>query len=86
MNEKYQGIGKDFINIENLPTLYDEEGPFGNPTSDSRKAMIQSGKRNVMMVIYSFDGDDNLKEYMDMAQFLLKKYTDAEVTKEEIIK
>ncbi len=83
--EKYQGIGKDLINIENLPTLYDNEGPFGNPTSDSRKAMIQLGTRNIMMVIYSFDGKDDLLEYLEMAKYLLNKYTNAKDIKIEIV-
>lgn len=30
--EKYKGIGKDDINIENLPILADNEGAFGSPT------------------------------------------------------
>ena len=38
--EKYQGIGKDVLNIEHLPALYDDLGIFGNPTSDSRRTMI----------------------------------------------
>ncbi|CUH97254.1 hypothetical protein P22_3381 [Propionispora sp. 2/2-37] len=27
----YEGIGKGAINIEHLPTLYDDIGAFGNP-------------------------------------------------------
>ena len=38
--ENYKGIGKDDINIENLPVLADSEGAFGSPTSDSTKAMV----------------------------------------------
>ncbi|BAE82908.1 B3/B4 domain-containing protein [Desulfitobacterium hafniense] len=34
----YDGIGKSAVNIEYLPTLYDQSGPFGNPSSDSRRA------------------------------------------------
>lgn len=52
--EKYHGIGKDAVNIKHLPVLYNE-GAFGNLTSDSRRAMIQDGKRNVTSIIYAFD-------------------------------
>ncbi len=56
--ESYQGIGKDVLNIEHLPTLYDDNGAFGNPTSDSRKAMISPGAHRIMSIIYSFSGTD----------------------------
>ena len=36
----YQGIGKDAVNIEFLPVLRDALGYFGNPNSDSTRAMI----------------------------------------------
>lgn len=72
--EKYQGIGKDTVNIEHLPTLHDKKGPFGNPTSDSRRAMIQSGSRTIMSVIYSFDGETDLQEVLDRYCDLLRHY------------
>lgn len=72
--EKYQGIGKDQVNIEHLPTLYDEQNAFGNPTSDSRRAMIQIGSHNIISVIYSFDGKNDLQKVMDRYCELLKKY------------
>ena len=75
--ENYDGIGKSSVNIEHLPTLYDEEGPFGNPTSDSQRAMIKEGQRNVASVIYSFDGSDDLEKWMTEFKSLLTEYTDA---------
>lgn len=72
--EKYQGIGKDTVNIEHLPTLYDKLGAFGNPTSDSRRAMIQNGSRTIMSVIYSFDGENDFKEVMARYCELLRQY------------
>lgn len=72
--EKYQGIGKEAVNIEHLPTLYDEQNAFGNPTSDSRRAMVQSGNHNIMSVIYSFDGESDLEKIMDRYCELLRKY------------
>ena len=56
--ESYQGIGKDVLNIEHLPTLYDEQGAFGNPTSDSRRAMITMGKHRISSIVYSFSGKE----------------------------
>ncbi|MBU5440106.1 hypothetical protein KQI42_19105 [Tissierella sp. MSJ-40] len=70
----YDGIGKDNINIEHLPTLYDELGAFGNPTSDSKRAMIQSGEKDIISVIYAFDGDEELDFWMEEFSSYLKDY------------
>lgn len=72
--EKYQGIGKDDVNIEHLPTLYDKYGAFGNPTSDNRRSMVEVGNHNIMSVIYSFDGESDLQKVMDRYCELLRKY------------
>ncbi|HBY01850.1 MAG TPA: hypothetical protein DEG92_04800, partial [Rikenellaceae bacterium] len=49
--EFYKGIGKELINIENLPVFADQNGPFGSPTSDSERAMITTSSENIMIVI-----------------------------------
>lgn len=72
--EKYQGIGKDVLNIEHLPTLYDEIGAFGNPTSDSRRAMISLDKHQIMSVIYLFSGKHELESISAHYQELLATY------------
>lgn len=70
----YDGIGKNNINIEYLPTLYDELGAFGNPTSDSKRAMIQPGDRDIITVIYSFDGSEELNYWMEEFSLYLTDY------------
>lgn len=70
----YAGIGKGSINIEHLPVLYDEEGPFGNPSSDSRRAMIQNGNCEVYSILYSFDGHEGLKSWMERFSDMLEQY------------
>ena len=72
--EHYGGIGKGSVNIEYLPVLCDVIGPFGNPSSDSRRAMIQVGRRDVCSVIYSFDGGEGLRLWMDEFAAMLKEY------------
>ena len=73
--EKYQGIGKDVLNIEHLPALYDDLGVFGNPTSDSRRTMIEKGTdKRLLYVIYSFDGAEQLENLLNMTQNLLERY------------
>lgn len=70
----YEGIGKGAINIEHLPTLYDDMGAFGNPSSDSRRAMIQIGDREIISVFYAFDGGNGLEEWMMRFRELLQTY------------
>lgn len=84
--ERYEGIGKSNLNIENLPVLFDEEGAFGNPTSDSKRAMIQEGKREVMSVIYAFHLEqEELEKWLAEYRKLLEQFTDATAIQTETI-
>ncbi|HEX5433856.1 MAG TPA: phenylalanine--tRNA ligase beta subunit-related protein [Candidatus Angelobacter sp.] len=76
--ESYKGIGKDEINIENLPVFADVNGPFGSPTSDSERAMIRLESSNVLMVIFSFSGPHDLEHWMNAASDLLQGFADAQ--------
>lgn len=70
----YRGIGKDVLNIEFLPVLFDAEGPFGNPTGDNDRTMITDATEDLLLVYYSFDGTKDLPALLAKAQDLLKKY------------
>ena len=70
----YQGIGKDVLNIEFLPALFDAKGPFGNPTSDNTRAMITDATKEILLVYYSFDGTAELDALLTEAEELLEKY------------
>lgn len=76
--ESYKGIGKETINIEELPVFKDSQGPYGSPTSDSERAMITEKSKHVIMVIISFTGT-GLEEGTERASDLLKKYASAEI-------
>ena len=85
--EKYQGIGKDFLNIEHLPALYDDAGVFGNPTSDSRRTMIETGQgKKLLYVIFGFDGADELPLWLDKTAVLLEKHCAARIETTQVIK
>lgn len=84
--ESYTGIGKGDINIENLPVFEDEEGKFGSTTSDSTRAMITTSSTHILMNIISFNGDEELEYYMNIAEELLVKYADGEILNKNIIK
>ncbi len=84
--ETYSGIGRGPINLENLPVFEDEKGKFGSSTSDSERAMITAETKHILMNIISFHGDEELKEHIEGAIELLKKYADATVIESKIIR
>jgi DNA/RNA-binding domain of Phe-tRNA-synthetase-like protein len=75
--EEYAGIGKETINLEGLPVFADERGPFGSPTSDSRRAMIMPNTSRVCLVIIAFSGPDGLDAALEQAGSYLEKYASA---------
>lgn len=76
--ESYKGIGKDLINIENLPVFADAVGPFGSPTSDSERAMVSLETQKVLMLVFSFTGPQGLERWMARAGELLCRYCGGE--------
>lgn len=82
----YQGIGKDVLNIEYLPALFDEKGPFGNPTSDNTRAMITDATEEILMVFYCFNGGQELEALLEKAETLLTKYAGASQTETAILR
>jgi DNA/RNA-binding domain of Phe-tRNA-synthetase-like protein len=51
--EEYAGIRKDAVHVAGRIALVDEEGPFGNPTSDSARTMVTAATTDAMVVIYA---------------------------------
>lgn len=84
--ERYDGIGRGSINIENLPVFEDDKGKFGSTTSDSVRAMITKDTKHILMNIISFNGDEELNDYIDYGVELLKKYSNATILDSKIIK
>lgn len=75
--EEYQGIGKGMINIANLPVFVDEKGPYGSPTSDSTRAMIQETSKRILTILISFRGKEGLEEAVEKAKGYLQRYANA---------
>lgn len=76
-DEAYGGIGKRSVNLENLPLLADGRGPFGSPTSDSRRALITTDTKEILIVIFAFAGSVGLDKSLLRATALLKQYVAA---------
>lgn len=51
--EEYAGIRKDVVHVHGRITVADEEGPFGNPTSDSARTMVTPATGDALVVVYA---------------------------------
>ena len=51
--EQYEGIRKDAVHVGGRPTLADQRGPFGNPTSDSARTMVTEATSEVLCVVFA---------------------------------
>ncbi len=66
--EGYTGIGKDFLDLENLLVLADDDGIFGSSMSDSTRAMVTESTKDILAVIYCFENDIDLPALLAYAQ------------------
>ena len=51
--EEYAGIRKDVVHVAGRIAIADDEGPFGNPTSDSARTMVTTETTNALVVVYA---------------------------------
>jgi DNA/RNA-binding domain of Phe-tRNA-synthetase-like protein len=51
--EAYAGIRKDTVHVAERIALVDEEGPFGNPTSDSARTMVTTQTTDALVVVFA---------------------------------
>lgn len=51
--DEYAGIRKELVHLGGRLALFDERGPFGNPTSDSARTMTTADTRRVMVVVFA---------------------------------
>lgn len=51
--EEYAGIRKDVVHVAGRLIVADEDGPFGNPTSDSARTMVTTLTRDALVVVYA---------------------------------
>jgi DNA/RNA-binding domain of Phe-tRNA-synthetase-like protein len=51
--EAYAGIRKDVVHVAGRLTLADDDGAFGNPTSDSARTMVTTATTSTLVVIFA---------------------------------
>ena len=83
--EPFEAIGRGYLNIEGLPTLRDEYGAIGTPTSDTPRTSIHLNTKRLLMNINAYRGKNTLLPVMDNIVSLLKTYLCAEHTELKII-
>ena len=83
--EGYAGIGKDFLDLENLLVLADDDGAFGSSMSDSTRAMVTKKTKDVLVVIYCFENDIDLQAVLDNAHNAFQKFSGCRNTETWII-
>lgn len=83
--EGYTGIGKDFLDMENMLVLTDDEGVFGSSMSDSTRAMVTEDAKEILIVIYCFENDADLAALLADAQLTFEKYAGATDTEAWIV-
>ncbi len=86
INEDYTGIGRGDLNIEFLPVLRDERGPFGSPTSDSMRTRIETDSSRFLMVCFAFGAADLLEQAVENAKKYLEEFGGASAIASKIIK
>lgn len=66
--EEYAGIRKDAVHVTGRITVVDDEGPFGNPTSDSARTMVTPSTSRALVVVYApaETGVSQLREVLDL--------------------
>lgn len=72
--EGYTGIGKEFLDLENLLVLADDDGAFGSSMSDSTRAMVTKDTKDILVVIYCFENDIDLAALLDNAKNAFQKF------------
>ena len=75
--EGYDGIGKKFLDMENMLMLVDDEGLFGSSTSDSTRTMVTDKTTDVLVAIYCFEDTIDLENLLESAKKAFIKFADA---------
>ena len=76
--EGYTGIGKDFLDMENMLVLADDEGIFGSSMSDSTRAMVTENAKDILVVIYCFENNIDLDALLSEARNAFERFAAAE--------
>lgn len=74
INDSYEGIGRGLINVSNIPLYVDSIGPFGCPTSDNLRTVVDINTKEILIMIICFSTSDLVSDENCLIS-LYKKYT-----------
>jgi DNA/RNA-binding domain of Phe-tRNA-synthetase-like protein len=74
--EEYAGIGKEMIHLEGRPALFDQLGPFGNPSSDSDRTKVTEETTGLLFVIFepADEPADCAEKHLALAQTIMMRH------------
>ncbi len=75
--EGYTGIGKEYLDMENMLVLADDKGIFGSSMSDSTRAMVTEKAKDILTVIYCFERTIDLEGLLVTAKQALTNFASA---------
>lgn len=76
-DEKFEAIGRGYLNIENLPVYRDSVGGIGTPTSDEERTKINSHTSKLLMLLNAYSGNEGLDEAIAYSKYVLENFVDA---------
>ena len=76
-DEKFEAIGRGYLNIEHLPVYRDSIGGIGTPTSDEERTKISNNTNKLLMLLNAYSGNEGLEESIEYATYVLEKYLGA---------
>ncbi len=78
--DSYAGIRKGQVNVGGRLSLYDAEGPFGSPTSDSLRTCVDGSTNRILAVIFAPAGYvlSDMARNLDHFAALFEAYCSAE--------
>ncbi len=83
----YEGIRKGRIGLRGRIGLFDDEGPFGNPSADSLRTSIGPDTRSILLVIFvpAGYGKASLDRAVTRAAELQVRYNGGQIVQQEIV-
>ena len=76
-DEKFEAIGRGFLNIEFLPVYRDSVGGIGTPTSDEERTKININTNKFLMLLNAYSGNEGLDDAIEYSKNILEKYANA---------
>ncbi len=83
----YINIAGNNVSTDGKPFLTDNNGVFGNPTSDARRTAVTLNTRNLFSVVYADEevSDDDLTEILNFTAKMFVHYNDGTIAAQNII-